>query len=204
MNSSEIPSHFASASPVDVDSASFLRQMAALVPGVIYVFNHQSMSNEYANKSIAELLGYSPEEVKGMGEDLFPTIIHPDDFDVLAEHVGSLQELSDDEQAVWEYRAIRRDGTEVWLRSIETVFTRAASGNVLRHIGIAFDITAEKNAELRLRDINSELELLVKERTAELERLNKELEARVDAYTQEIAVRDRAAGKPPTSDRNSN
>ena len=70
--------------------------MAALVPGVIYVFNHQSMSNEYANKSIAELLGYSPEEIKGMGEDLFPTIIHPDDFDVLAEHVGSLQELSDD------------------------------------------------------------------------------------------------------------
>lgn len=93
MASAEIPSHFASSTPVDVESIAFLSQMAELVPGIIYVFNHQSMSNEYSNRSIAQMLGYSPEEIKAMGEDLLPTIVHPDDFDRLAEHVGSLQEL---------------------------------------------------------------------------------------------------------------
>ena len=88
MVKAEIPSHFASVLPVDVDSLSFLQQIASLVPAVIYVFHHQSMSNEYANGSIAELLGYSSEEIKAMGEDLLPTIIHPNDFDLLAEHVG--------------------------------------------------------------------------------------------------------------------
>ena len=43
------------------------------------------------------------------------------------------------------------------LRSIETVFTRAADGGVLRHIGIAFDITAEKTAEANLHEVNAAL-----------------------------------------------
>ncbi|AVL54569.1 hypothetical protein CEP88_19565 [Roseobacter denitrificans] len=80
-----------------------------------------------------------------------------DDFDRIAGHVAELQHLADHEQAVWEYRAIARDGHEVWLRSIETVFTRAADGGVLRHIGVAFDITAEKNAEAVLRQANASL-----------------------------------------------
>ncbi len=176
----------ASNATVDVESAGFLRQMAALVPGIIYVFNHQSMSNEYSNRSIAELLDFTPEEIKAMGDELFATIIHPDDFDHLADHIGSLQDLKEGARAVCEYRAIRRDGKAVWLRSIDTVFTRAPDGGVLRHIGIAFDITAEKTAELRLRELNAELEQHVSDRTSQLTMMNDDLEARVDARTSEL------------------
>jgi PAS domain S-box-containing protein len=158
MTITDIPSHFASIAPVDVDSAGFLQQMAALVPGIIYVFNHQSMSNEYANRSIGEMLGYTPDEIKEMGEALLPNIVHPDDFDDLVDHVGALQELEDEQQVSFEYRALRRDGEVVWLRSIERVFTRSATGTVLRHIGIAFDITAEKTAQMQLKDLNTALE----------------------------------------------
>ncbi|AVL54568.1 hypothetical protein CEP88_19560 [Roseobacter denitrificans] len=69
---------------IDADSLEFLRQVAALVPGIIYVFNHETMSNEYTNRCIAELLGYSPADIKAMGDDLLPTIIHDDDFDRIA------------------------------------------------------------------------------------------------------------------------
>lgn len=163
-----IPTRFDLSTAIDVESVGFLSQMAELVPGIIYVFNHQSMSNEYANRSIAEVLGYSPEEVKAMGEELLPTIVHPDDFERIAGHVAELQDLDDNEQAVWEYRAIARDGHEIWLRSIETVFTRAADGGVLRHIGIAFDITAEKTAELELLKANAALKEQVSRRMGEV------------------------------------
>ncbi|GIT85037.1 MULTISPECIES: PAS domain-containing protein [Roseobacter] len=153
----QIPWQYESSSVIDADSVTFLRQIVALVPGIIYVFNHETMSNEYSNRSIAELLGYSPEDIKAMGDDLLPTIIHDDDFDRIAGNVAEMQDLADHEQAVWEYRAIARDGHEVWLRSIETVFTRAADGGVLRHIGIAFDITAEKTAEANLHEVNAAL-----------------------------------------------
>jgi len=152
-----IPWQWKTSNVIDADSLSFLSQVVALVPGIIYVFNHESMSNEYSNRCIAELLGYSPADIKAMGEELLPTIIHEDDFDRIAGHVAELQNLADHEQAVREYRAIARDGHEVWLRSIETVFTRAADGGVLRHIGIAFNITAEKNAETGLRQANAAL-----------------------------------------------
>lgn len=191
MTSADIPLHFASTARVDVESVEFLRQMAALVPGIIYIFNHQSMSNEYSNRSIAEMLGYDPEEIKAMGDELFATIIHPEDFDQLAQHVGALQDLATGEQAIWEYRAIRRDGTEVWLRSIETVFTRAADGGVLRHIGIAFDITAQKQAQEHLLKLNADLEARVLERTLELKELNAELEQRVASRTLELRITNR-------------
>lgn len=174
-----VSAQFECSAEVDLQSVAFLSQMVSLVPGIIYVFNHQTMSNEYANRSIAELLGYGPEEVRAMGDNLLPTIVHPDDFNRLAEHVGSLQNLSPGQQAIWEYRALHRDGREVWLRSIETVFTRAADGSVMRHIGIAFDITVEKTAELNLLKLNAELEERVRERTEELKQLNAQLESRV-------------------------
>ncbi|MFK7762359.1 MAG: ATP-binding protein [Roseobacter sp.] len=171
---------------VDVDSVGFLRQMAALVPGIIYVFNHQTMSNEYSNRSIAELLGYSPEEIRSMGDELFSIIIHPECFDSLARHIGRLQDLKEGTHSSWVYRALRRDGGIVWLRSIDSVFDRCSDGRVLRHIGMAFDITAEKTAELDLRKLNAELEQRVFDRTAELSSLNDDLEARVDARTSEL------------------
>ncbi|MEM1076458.1 MAG: PAS domain-containing protein [Pseudomonadota bacterium] len=153
-SNTEIPSSLA----VDAGSAGFLSKLADLVPGIVYVFNHQTMSNEYANRSVGELLGYTVEEVQQMGDELLPTIVHPDDFELLALHVAGLQSLADGERAVLEYRTIHRTGRQVWLRSIESVYTRAADGSVLRHIGIALDITSEKSAEQTVGALRAELE----------------------------------------------
>lgn len=128
--------------------------MAALILDIIFVLNNQTMSDEYANRSVGRLLGYHPEEIRHMGEDLLPTSVHPGDFDLLVEHVGSLQGLANRKQKAWEYWAVRKDGEEVQLRSIEMVFTRGAGGEALRHIGFAIGITAEKNAEMHLKELN--------------------------------------------------
>ena len=186
MTMSSIPTTAHEPTPVDVQSVAFLQQMAQLVPGIIYVFNCQTMSNEYSNRSIAELLGYSCDEIQQMGENLFATIIHPDELARVGAHLQRLHDLPPGAQAVLEYRAVKRDGSEVWLRSVETVFDHDSEENVLRLVGIATDITAEKNAELRLRKLNSELEARVLERTMELEKLNNELEQRVTARTAEL------------------
>ncbi|WP_375228646.1 sensor histidine kinase [Roseobacter sp. S98] len=146
--------------PVNAESPDFLRRMATLVPGIIYIFNHQSMSNEYSNRSIAELLGYSQEEAIDMGDALMTTIMHPEELQRIGNHLETLSRSADGVQHLIEYRARSKTGDTVWLRSIDTPFDRDVDGSLLRHIGIAMDITAQKKAAERLRKINRELEQL--------------------------------------------
>lgn len=171
---------------VDAESLDFLRHMAGLVPGIIYVFNRQTMSNAYSNRSIAELLGYAPEEVQRMGDAFLPTVMHPEDLSRLGAHFAALERLAMGERVAFEYRAKAKDGRQVWLRSLEAVFDRSPDGSVLHHIGIAVDITAQKQAEAQLQRTNAELEERVWQRTQELKRLNDELEERVRQRTAEL------------------
>ncbi|WP_300039217.1 HAMP domain-containing sensor histidine kinase [uncultured Roseobacter sp.] len=146
--------------PASADSPEFLRRMVSLVPGILYIFNHRTQSNEYSNRSIAELLGYTREETIALGDRLMETIIHPEEAARVDLYLEKLANCKDGIQRLIEYRAINRQGSIVWLRSIDAVFDRDAEGRVLRHIGIAMDITAQKKAAERLKAKNHELEQL--------------------------------------------
>ena len=154
------------------DTAEFFEQIVALVPGIIYVFNHQKQVNEFSNHSIATLLGYSSAEIINMDEMVLPSIIHADDLPLIATHFAVLQTLGDGETADVEYRGIARDGSIVWLRSRDAVFQRAVNGSVLRHIGVANDVTEQISKSEKLANMNAELE----RRTRQLEQTNDELE----------------------------
>lgn len=171
---------------IDADSPAFLRLVADLVPGIVYVFNRETMSNEYSNRSIADMLGYSSQEAQEMGDAFLPSIMYPEDLQKIGQHFESLQSCGPNQVVVFEYRVTAKNGEMKWLRSWESVFERKPDGTVLRHIGVAFDITAQKEAEARLKQYNLELEERVQQRTVELERLNQELEDRVAQRTAEI------------------
>ncbi|WP_299832384.1 PAS domain-containing sensor histidine kinase [uncultured Roseobacter sp.] len=170
------PQH-AEKTPVSADASSlaFWERMADLVPGVIYIFNQKTMSNEYANRSLQDFLGYSPQEVVQMGTNLLKTVVVEEDQPALFEYLEALGNLSEGEEACHEYRVLAKDGKIRWLRSIDSVIEKGADGDVVRHIGVALDITTQKTAEARLREVNEDLEERVKARTMLLEVLNREL-----------------------------
>lgn len=170
-----------------VERPAFWERIADVVPGIVYLFNHETMSNEYVNRSAEELLGYSASEISQMGSNLLATAIVDADHPAVMRHLASLQELGDREEASHVYRVRRADGALRWFRSVDSVFERAEDGRVIRHIGIALDITAHKAAEAALQQINDELEERIQNRTAELERLNRELGVRMEARTAELA-----------------
>ncbi len=128
-------------------AAAFLKKVTDIVPSVIYVFNQQTQSNEYSNKSLSTSMGYSAQEAQQMGENLVPLLAHPDDLPRIIAHFTALQSLPDGEIAQLEYRLRHKAGHWVWLLSHDTVFERDANGRVLRHIGVAADISAQKQAE---------------------------------------------------------
>ncbi len=118
-----------------------------VVPSIIYVFNQNTQSNEYTNRSVGDAMGYTQQEVLDMGAALIPTICHPDDLPRVGEHFERIRGLDDDDVISLEYRVLHKDGHWVWLLSQDTVFDRNEDGTVRRHIGTATEITRQKDAE---------------------------------------------------------
>lgn len=160
--------------------------VVSLMPGFVYVFNHATYSNDYTNRSVGEQLGYSSQEIVEFGADMMTHIVHPEDLPRLSGHLTRIARLKGDASVSLEYRVIRKDGGLRWLRSVDAVFDRAPDGSVLSHIGCASDVTSEKEAELRLAHLNSELEAKVSERTHDLAQLNEALESRITERTYEL------------------
>ncbi|MFZ4506236.1 MAG: PAS domain S-box protein [Fimbriimonas sp.] len=118
-----------------------LQKIAELSPDLIYLFDIVNRKNLYANRSVAEMLGYTPDEVKAMGADLLVSIIHPDDFDRIQEASQRQPYMADGEVLESLYRVRRPDGTWSWLLSRDVAFERGTDGLVCTILGTAQDQT---------------------------------------------------------------
>ena len=126
---------------------SFLEKVTNTTPSIIYIFNQQTQSNEYANRSLGENLGYSPDEIRQMGDALFANLCHPDDLSSIFSHFSVLRQMDDGDSADIEYRMRHKEGNWVWLLSRDTVFERNLAGEVISHLGVATDISEQKSVQ---------------------------------------------------------
>jgi PAS domain S-box-containing protein len=95
--------------------------------------------------------------------------VHPDDRALVNATVGASVQERKPYRVV--HRALRPDGAVRLLEESGEVFCDA-TGTPVRLLGVAFDITARRQAEEALNRLNGELERRVAERTAELSLAN--------------------------------
>lgn len=123
----------------------------------------------FVNARMAEMLGYSGEEM--IGRPFADFMIKEDTPDHLRKIENRRQGLSEN----YERRFRRKDGKTVWTQvSATPVFD--AGHNFQGSFAMLTDTTERKLAEEELRRLKDELELRVQERTAELAAKNAELE----------------------------
>ncbi len=101
------------------------------------------------NDRLAEMLGYSPEEIKPRLNS-WKKLIHPDDISLVTESMSAhlegrppLFEL--------EYRMRCKSGDWIWILDRGKVMERDANGNALRMTGMHLDITERIRMERQLR-----------------------------------------------------
>lgn len=133
------------------ETSRFNRRIAEVLPSVLYIHDVPSNRTVYINDTVQTVLGYTPMQVGEMGSRFLATIMHPHDAPRFGMHLMKLARLPDRAIAHFEYRMKAADGTWRWIESRDTVFERAASGDVLRILGTAVDITEAKQSHEALQ-----------------------------------------------------
>ncbi len=129
----------------------FITHIADASPTVLYLFEAIKGKILYINKEAESVIGYSPEEIVGMGENVIPQLYHPDDVMRISERLHSYKESKDPNSLFqFEVRMRHRNGEWRWLLIREIVFKHSTDGRILEILGAALDITTRKEMESTL------------------------------------------------------
>jgi diguanylate cyclase (GGDEF)-like protein/PAS domain S-box-containing protein len=142
------------------DAEERYRAMVEQLPAVLYVADFGAEATwHYVSPRIQELLGYSAEEWLA-DPRLWMAHIHPDDRQRVIEDENFDGRREIGVENVSEYRMRTRDGREVWIRD-EGVVIGDEHNAPAHYRGFMIDISAQKAAELALRESEEQTRLII-------------------------------------------
>ncbi|HEX5692007.1 MAG TPA: PAS domain S-box protein, partial [Roseiflexaceae bacterium] len=157
------------------------RTLVEHIPAIVYqAAIDPSSSTLYVNEQIEKILGFSQNDWMADPQRWLKQL-HPQDLDHVLGTIARAH--SSDAPIRSEFRMLTRDGRVVWFGD-EAVVIRDWDGQPLFLQGIMLDITARKQAEEQLHELNANLEQRVAKRTADLARANAQLQAKVAEQAQ--------------------
>ncbi|MGL6339015.1 MAG: sensor domain-containing diguanylate cyclase [Waterburya sp.] len=139
-------------------STNFCQKIADSTPNILYIYDLEENRNIYCNPFINELLGYSVSELQKFQINLLDTLIHPEDIEKLKHHFQNCLQLEDDQYLEIEYRIKNKNGNWHWLHDKNTVFARNVDTKPQQILGIAQDITKNKEIQSQAAKLNQKLE----------------------------------------------
>ncbi len=154
------------------ESEEQFRQITENMIDVVWLRSADNSKMIYISPSYEQVWGRTCQSLIDNPQSFMDSVYSEDLEKVRAEFHRYLQW----EQFNLEYRIERPGGELRWVRS-RSYPVRNSSGDIIRHAGIAVDITERKLAEEEIRTLNEELEQRVKVRTAQLEASYRELDA---------------------------
>ncbi len=180
------------------ESQRFIEQIADASPNILYIYDLIELCNIYVNRTVVDILGYTPEEIQSMSSNLFANLMHPQDWSCYLDYYKQLQIGIDGEVFEIEYRMKHKNEQWLWILSRDTIFKRTDTGAPLQILGTATDITENKQAEAALKASQDFLErvlnsvadpIFVKDRQHRFTKLNDAFWQLVGAPRQQIIGR---------------
>ena len=142
------------------ESHRLTEQIVNTVPDVVYIFDLTTRRNVYSNRELTGVLGYTPDELRQMGDHVLIRLMHPEDIKRFEAHYGRLISMPDDMPVEFQYRMRHADGDWHWFSSREIIFKRDQHNRPTQLLGIAADVTAWVLTEQTIRENLEELWML--------------------------------------------
>ncbi|MEP0832194.1 PAS domain S-box protein [Microcoleus sp. AS-A8] len=146
------------------------RQLTENINKVFWMTTADFSEMLYVSPAYEQIWGRSCESLYANPKS-FAEAIHPEDRQ---QALARFEDNTTQELDI-EYRIVQPDGSWRWIRD-RCFPIRNHAGEVYRRVGIAQDITEQKQAETCLRQTNEDLERRVALRTTELQQANKRLQ----------------------------
>lgn len=110
------------------------------MPAMVYISNIDQKSVTWCNQTMEKTIGYSLEEMRSLGQNFFPQIMHPDDAVITDISSQSFRELKNMFGGVLR---VRRKGSEAWfwVVGLGYPFSFDEQGNVVDVICVFLDFS---------------------------------------------------------------
>nr|WP_322682789.1 PAS domain S-box protein [Nostoc sp. DedQUE07]MDZ8128097.1 PAS domain S-box protein [Nostoc sp. DedQUE07] len=160
-----------------IESDAKFRSIVENANNVIFALTLEGIFS-YVSPNWTEIFGHEIAEVEGKS---FVPFIHPDDVHICVDYFQRILTTSEKQKAI-EYRVQHKNGSWRWHTSNSSAI-KDANGNILYFVGICYDTTDRKEAEIALRESA--------QREALLNRLSNQIRASLDLnYIVETAVQE--------------
>lgn len=129
-----------------------LEQITSATPDRIYVFNVINRTYTFVNRTIFQILGFTPDQVAALGPNPVQHIFN--EFDPLTTDrwIARLNAAGDGEVVESQVQMHDAQGKVRWMYSRDRVFSRNPDGSLREILGISQDITERRRAEDELHN----------------------------------------------------
>jgi PAS domain S-box-containing protein len=154
------------------ESENRYRMIAELASDFIFkiAVEDGKMKTVLMTQEFHRIAGYAPEDLKTTDMDMWTEVVHPDDRQAVLTFFQSM--IVSREPDEMEHRIVTKNGEARWLHLFAKPQWDEKNQRLTAIVVVAKDVTGRKQAELRIKELNAELERHV----AELEADNKDLE----------------------------
>jgi PAS domain S-box-containing protein len=147
-----------------------IQSMTTATPDIMFVMDIATKNVLFATKNIAAVMGYNQAQIEQMNEPFFD-IMHPDDRQLMLDHIDGIKTAADGEVREIQYRMLHADASTHWFVDRNVVFRRDEKGVPTEKMGITHDIDSRVTADEKIHMLNRSLT----EKNRELRALNNEL-----------------------------
>ncbi|MCS6958821.1 MAG: PAS domain-containing protein [Pseudanabaenaceae cyanobacterium SKYGB_i_bin29] len=130
----------------------FNAQITQLTSAIIYLYDATRDSIHLLNTELVNILSLNPGNINILDQNLLTELIHPQDLPALINHWQNIIIDSVNSDKKIEFRITDCWGNWYWLLASHRVFTTDASGRPTQILGVAVDITKQKETEAELRE----------------------------------------------------
>jgi two-component system, cell cycle sensor histidine kinase and response regulator CckA len=136
----------------------YFERLVEASPVTLFVFDLVANRTLFTNHTLAERLGYKPEEIAAFGSEWLRHLLHPDDIAEYERGLGVYARASDRDTIHQEMRFRRKDGGLLWLSSWAKIVSRLPDGSPHHMVGCSIDVSEKRLAEEELKRLEEHLQ----------------------------------------------